>query len=87
MVHLLHPCVRLLLTAAKTHVGLLECMQTTSGQSPERSLHKRCIEPVLCLMAVGQKGLQAVYSGQANFGEWVPEEGPEAGYQLLQRAC
>ena len=53
-------------------------MQAVSGRLPERSLHERLIEPGLCLVAVGQKGLQAVYSCQAHFGERVPEEGPQA---------
>ena len=37
-------------------------------------------------MAVGKKGLHALHSRQAHFGEWVSEERPEARYQLLQRA-
>lgn len=86
--HLLHPCVTAL-TADSSHntYRAFDCMQAASGQLPERSFHKRRIEPALSLMAVGQKGLQAVYSSQTNFCEGVPEEGPEARYQLLQRAC
>ena len=63
------------------------CVQEVFGQLPQRSLRKRHIEPNLCLMAVGQKGLQAVYSRQAYCCECVPEEGPEARYELLQGSC
>lgn len=47
-------------------------MQAVCGGLPERSLHERHIDPGLCLVAVGQKGLQAVYSCQAYFGERMP---------------
>lgn len=41
----------------------------------------------MCLLGVGQEGLQALNSRQAHFCEWVAEQGPEAWYELLHGAC